>query len=428
VPSRTQAERIARIRLREARAQATASITIGFNHIELQVGDWITWNSARFGLKTWRIVNRSVDATTRAVSLELAEINAAVYSWTAADEGVQPALPISLQPGERMVTVIGFGFQPVGIASGDGVTEIPGLRFFWSPISDPTVDGVLIEYRIIGTTRATRITDNSPGDNEHLATSGVVSGTDYEARATIVTTPPRATTWTAWVSGRTTDFFFRLKIGPNDMVPGIARELESLELAWGIADLAGESRVLAEEADERGRAAITEIAKVKVDTEMALADLTTTVEAQFDEYEVSVNERFTAVATITGQMVGRWSIVSNAGGYWGGMQLVTADGIPLPGGYHSEFKIAADNFIVGLPGAGFGERGIFEVGIRNGVLGIRMAADLISDKSINAPQINVDNLSAITANIGEVSSSPSYNLGGFLISGPARRLEIWDAS
>jgi hypothetical protein len=37
-------------------------------------------------------------------------------------------------------------------------------------------------------------------------------------------------------------------------------------------------------------------------------------------------------------------------------------------------------------------------------------------------------LSAISANIGTVSSSASYTTGGFLISGPDRRFEIWDAS
>jgi hypothetical protein len=219
--------------------------------------------------------------------------------------------------------------------------------------------------------------------------------------------------------------FFIMKIRPDDLIPELSRDLESLSILDSLADLAGETRVVAEEADERGMAAITEVAKVKVDTEAAIAQLTTTVEAQFDELEVSVQQQFTAVATVTGQLIGAYKVTINSGGYFGGFQLVGANG---PGGFQSEFKIAVDKFLVGAPGSGFGEEAVFSIATRNGVGRMVLRGDFIADGSVNANQINVLSLSAISANIGTVSSSAGYTTGGFLISGPDRRLEIWDAS
>jgi sulfur carrier protein ThiS len=218
--------------------------------------------------------------------------------------------------------------------------------------------------------------------------------------------------------------FFIMKIRPDDLIPELSRDLESLAILDSLADMAGETRVVAEEADDRGRAAITEVAKVRVDTESAIAQLTTTVEAQFDELEVSVQEQFTAVATITGQLIGAYKVTINSGGYFGGFQLVGANG---PGGFQSEFKIAVDKFLVGAPGSGFGEEAVFSIATHNGIGRMVLRGDFIADGSINANQINVLNLSAISAQIGTVSSSPSVTTaGGFILDGPNRRIEIWD--
>jgi hypothetical protein len=198
VPSRTQAERIAKVRLREARAQATATITLGFHRVWFQVGDWITWvSSGPAGARTWRIVRKRLDAISKAVTLELEETNASVYSWTAADESVAPAGPIRLETGNRISTVSGFGLQAVTQASDNGATQVPALRCFWTPVADDTVDAVVVEHRPVGASAAARVVDPSPGDGE-IIIPGVVPVAAYEARASIITTPARPVTWTAW--------------------------------------------------------------------------------------------------------------------------------------------------------------------------------------------------------------------------------------
>jgi sulfur carrier protein ThiS len=218
--------------------------------------------------------------------------------------------------------------------------------------------------------------------------------------------------------------FFIMKIRPDDLIPQLSRDLESLGILDSIADLAGESRVVAEEATDLGRAAIIEVAKVEVTADKALAIYGTDVVAEWEENGITVGERFTAVADVTGQLIGAWKVTIGSDGYFTGLQLVGANG---PGSFQSELKIAVDKFLIGAPGSGFGAEAVFSLGTRNGVGRMVLRGDFIADGSINANQINVLNLSAISAQIGTVSSSPSVTTaGGFILDGPNRRIEIWD--
>jgi len=217
--------------------------------------------------------------------------------------------------------------------------------------------------------------------------------------------------------------FLIMKVQADDFIPDLARKLDSLDILDQIADLAGEGRLVAEEATDLGRAAIKQVAEVQVTADKALAIFGTDVVAEFDGNGITVGERFTAVANVTGQLIGAWNVVIDSGGYFAGLQLVGAIG---PGGFQSELKIAVDDFLIGAPGAGFGEEAVFAVSTRNGVARVTMRGDFIADGSINATQINVEALSAISANIGTVSSSRDVTTaGGFRLDGPNRRIEIW---
>jgi hypothetical protein len=196
VPSRTQAERIAKIKLRECRLQTRAAITLGFNHVAKEVGDWITWNSAKWGNRTYRIVNRVI-TTQRRVGLELEEIVSTAYSWNAADEAVAPVGGITITAGTRISTVAGFSVQALALTNSDGST-IPGLKFTWTPIDDPTVTQVVIEYRPVSSPNDVTTTGAGPSLGKHTVSSNVRGGVNYEARATINTDPARITTWTSW--------------------------------------------------------------------------------------------------------------------------------------------------------------------------------------------------------------------------------------
>ncbi len=211
--------------------------------------------------------------------------------------------------------------------------------------------------------------------------------------------------------------FFIMKIRPDDLVPELSRKLDSLDLLDQIADVAGSTTVLAHEANDRAEAAITQIAEVEVTAEKALAIFGTDVVAAYDNNQVTVGQRFTAVADVTGQLIGAYSVQIGANGYFTGFQLVGATG---PGGFQSEMKIAVDKFLIGAPGSGFGEEAVFGVSTRNGVARVTMRGDFIADGSVNANQINVANLSAITANMGTLTA------GVISMTAGTGRIEFYD--
>jgi hypothetical protein len=198
VSSKTQAERIALIRRREARAQATATITVGYQHRDLIPGDWLTWTSARFGFtKVFRIAERQVDQATKAPTLSLEETAASIYGWSTGNEGPPILVPTQPTAPSLASTVTNFTASAI-IIEGDDGSMLPSLRAAWNPITDPTVDTVVVQYRVAGSDKIVTLTDSTPGDGS-LVIPGVVQRTVYEVRATITTTPIRTTTWTGWV-------------------------------------------------------------------------------------------------------------------------------------------------------------------------------------------------------------------------------------
>ncbi|WP_375458894.1 hypothetical protein [uncultured Enterovirga sp.] len=283
VPSQFQAERIAKIRRLEARAQASGQIPLGFNHVDLQVGDWITWASERYGTRTWRISDRDPDPATKAVSLMLAETNAAVFSWTAVDQAAPPVIRARTQPGNRISTVASFDVEPIAIASDDGTTQSPGLLCTWTPVEDPAVDTVEVQYRIIGTTTTLKATDASPGDGQILISEGVVGETPYEARATIRTTPLRTTTWTPWVQVTSSEQFVQAQIGHLDEV------LEGILTGSGPGSI-GEAKQAAVDAFDAAADAFARADALFSDVERALSsDPDTRGTAQSSAKQVQAN-------------------------------------------------------------------------------------------------------------------------------------------
>ncbi len=193
VTSVTQAQRIARARLRETRREATASITVWPKFCWLEAGDWIDWNSTLYGgSRRYRVMGRDLNPDDT-VTLQLSEVGNEVYSWTAADE--QPYIPPPPIPAGPALasTVQAFAVQPATVG------DRPVYRLSWTPITDERITSVVVEYRPVGSTEATRITDDSPYDGS-FTLDAPLSGVDYEFRATINTTPPRIVQWTGWVS------------------------------------------------------------------------------------------------------------------------------------------------------------------------------------------------------------------------------------
>lgn len=241
IASQSQAERVAEVRRREARAQATGAISLGYQHRDLIPGDWIRWTSARFAFsKVFRIAEREVRQASKAVRLSLEETGASVYGWGTDDEG--PPVPAPIRPGIPLLptTVDGFDVQGFQAASVDGKSEIPGIRATWVPVTDPRVDEVVIQLRAVGTTEIIAFLDPTPGDGEYVTIGGLLPNTDYEARATIHTTPLRMTTFTLWRPVRTGEARYDIDLSAieDNLKAGIdaARKLAEQAYARSVDD------------------------------------------------------------------------------------------------------------------------------------------------------------------------------------------------
>lgn len=141
-----QAQRLAQIQLGLSRLQATASITIGFAAVVLEPGDWIIWDSARFGRRTWLVTSLTQHAD-QTVSLNLREIGTAAYAWSEADEGTVSAGGVQAAPPQLINTVPMLNVSATTLVSDAGMKQ-PALRLTWAPVLDETVDACLFEYRL----------------------------------------------------------------------------------------------------------------------------------------------------------------------------------------------------------------------------------------------------------------------------------------
>lgn len=205
VTSNTQGQRVLEILRRRARYQMTVRCRLRSRFAVLEPGDVVTWTSARYG---WTSRQFEVQSVTLSEDLQptlmLLETSASIYAWTVSDE-MDPAEPEPLAPGGATLTSIsGLAVQNVTVQGGNN-TSRPGIHATWTPVTDPTVDSVRLEFRRVGDTVTLEVVALDPGAGSYTWVDGVQSAVIYEVRAIPVARPVRPMAWTGWAStGATT--------------------------------------------------------------------------------------------------------------------------------------------------------------------------------------------------------------------------------
>lgn len=202
--AKEQAQRLAMQQLRLARLMGFASVVLPFAYIRLEVGDWITWNSSGpAGNRTWQILAVRIN-DDMTISVTMREIASSVYSWSTGDEGTTPAVPLVPLPPSLATALSGFSVSAVDLIGGSTATAFPGIQVDWASISDETITGVLIEYRIgAGGAIESEVSQNVVGGRHYLK-NAILPATGYQVRGQPIADPPRAMSWTSWVSVTTT--------------------------------------------------------------------------------------------------------------------------------------------------------------------------------------------------------------------------------
>jgi len=348
VLSVTQAQRIARARLRETRREGSATLSLGMHYCWLEAGDWISWNSAQFATtRTYRVMSRDLNPDDT-VTITLAEVGNEIYSWSAPDE--LPYQPPAGQPTEPPLASTVSGF----VVQADVLADRSVVRANWTAITDTRIIAVIIEYRPVGGTNATRVRDDSPYDGVYIIDQPP-TGASYEYRATIVTVPPRLATWTPYVSlaaiptysnidiaGLSSELQNRVNgIGPGT-IPGMQQAIDDFRLALDPSEVVraqaaepilsnirreidqlSETLATVQARFEQLRAANIE-AGLEINSEegrariYALSVLTTDTITRFNEVSVSLNAldaRITLVANtvVDGDFDGLITQITNVG-------------------------------------------------------------------------------------------------------------------
>lgn len=293
VTSPTQAQRIARARMRETRRQASATITLGFHFLWVEPGDWLVWASALCQTtKTYRVVSRDLNPDDT-VTLQLREVGNEIYSWSAEEA---PILPLPGAPGGVPLpsTVENFQVQADVVVNSDGSTR-PVVVCSWNPIEDDRIVAVIIEYRVVETLGATRVRDDSPADGVFVLDQPP-TGRPYEFRATIRTVPARPTTWTTWVTiGEIDPAKFRIDY--DDLKAGIRYRTQQLPQIEPVFGAMLEGMVDGFNAGRLAETGIRLTEQTKIDLTQALATTSTEIRAELSSGLATVFAQTAALAT-----------------------------------------------------------------------------------------------------------------------------------
>lgn len=457
VTSATQGERVLEILRRRHRHQMGVRVTLRPRFSVLEAGDWITWTSNRYGFtdQVFEVVTaqRRNDLT---VDLVLRETSTWIYSWTAGTDEIDQAAPPDLPSGTLGTAMIsGLAVSNVVVQSDDASFQRPGLAASWIAPGDPSIVSVDLEYRRVGDTVALskRALDASAGQITWL--DGVQGETTYQVRARPFCVPDRPSSWTGWVSPEIqtsvqitvvspgppadnsvgldqldaqTRFEISLVTEVDSVLGSIADLREELDRRIqnaAQAGLEGIVRVRVEEGNRKAEVAAERSARITEDEAIAadLLALTATVDdntaaitaettarasadsaiaASVTTLSTTVGGHSTSITSLLGSVDGieaRWGIAIDLDGYVIGR--VNLDGTNGT----STFDVVADLFRIAQPGvAGGSVVPVFAIGNVDGTPKLALRGDMLVDGAILARHIDVLSLSAITADIGEVTA------------------------
>ena len=191
-----QATTLAAIYFKENRYEASAELTLRPRFLVIEPGDWVRWNSARYGNRVYLVKARTLISLEgdgpRNVQLTLEERDGSIYDGVSA-----PVVTLPLPPGapSYLAEVQSFTALPILLTGADGRMQA-GIRAAWEAVDDVTVTGVEVMYFPTAQPDAV-ILRSVPVSQTVALLDGVLSATEYRVRTRLVTDPARPVGWSA---------------------------------------------------------------------------------------------------------------------------------------------------------------------------------------------------------------------------------------
>jgi hypothetical protein len=183
-----RAERLATLKARYERRQATLTGVYPYNTIELERGDWFVRSGpvgSRFGTtgKTFEVMERIFDPETFTVTINAQEVDPADSAWDQSLAADPPPAPVSGTATLSAVQVPAITVTAISLTG--TLSSVPALRIQWTAPTDPRVRFLYVEVENTdGTTPKVAKTIALPSDANFIVVSeGVADGEEYGVSA-----------------------------------------------------------------------------------------------------------------------------------------------------------------------------------------------------------------------------------------------------
>lgn len=412
-PFPIQVQRNMRAWLEDDQRLVRHSGTLSHRAFALEPLDTIAWTSAKNGYvnKWFEVGGLGVNVYTLNVAPAIREVDPDDYDWDSGMELPDPVGDGSWDLPEEQA-VGDFAVAPWSIKDDDSDARRPAIRCTWNIAAAIDAMAIRIEVRLLATgEQVTSMTVANVGDGQAVISEGILPATSYEVRARYLVDRP--TIWTIWWSVTTGNIKFTEKdfdfdaiveaLGPSVVIPQIMKPAKDT-IIQAIKDVTHQSEVTQETflITSKNSASIRQEATIRANEDGIIAGQITTVNARLNNAGgtgVTVEQSLIAQASEINGLSGQYTLRINNNGIISGFGLASGTG-------GSEFTILADRFIVVDPSNNTTTAYPFQV--VGGNVYIRKA--LI--QQITADQINVNELSAISATMGDLDIRPTMGQNG----------------
>lgn len=440
VPYHGQVQRLIKAALAEARRERTHTLTLGPWAQQLEPGDVVAWTSTRNGYeaKAFRVEGLTYKANLDVLA-QLVEVDPSDYDWDQDIDYVPPVFaPMEiLRPAPQ--PIVAWYAEGQVVLDAQGLPRRPVIYLSWDG-SKTNIQGVA--YEIAADSGGTDVilrdrTDNAQAGAVIVSSQAFIPGDTYWARGRYIPDSPRDTPWSAWLPAILPD----VRWGLVDLVRDLQYQLTTLqnqhnerigEIEQLISSIASnqDARNWNDKQDVRVElksvsgslsASIEQVMTVATDTEVAFGEYKLEVNAALGEQTAQIGETFQAIAAVDGKLAATWQMQSDVNGHISGMKSYNDGTI-------SSIVFVASEFKFSLPGvAGGAPQDFIVAGTVGGVPTMGIAGNFVLDGTLTARMMNVGTLSAISADIGEITAGKlRSNDNKFIIDLNNRYFEVWD--
>jgi hypothetical protein len=312
VPSKRQANQLASIYYNENRYEATADIVLRPRFQDVRVGDWVRWNSERYGNRVYIVQSRSIRALTsdgpRNVVLSLQERDGDIYAGAGV---LPPVVPIPSGEPVYLNELPDWLPIPVLTVGPDGRTY-PAFRMSWSPFDDVSVTGITFQWWKSEEPDNVFSRQVEADETITFIQEGIVSEQEYTFRHKPIA-PGRVTVWSPEktatsldggggdlevyldnLNKEVLDVFERLFEELDDTRPLLERLLTDVQLQGATTEVM--RRSLSKELGD-AKASFTEEISIVVSDVAAAVTAVTELDAEFEQNKATVTAELASVAT-----------------------------------------------------------------------------------------------------------------------------------